>query len=323
MNQLALRIQDLSVYYGTDAGVVKAVDGITFDIGREEIVGLAGESGCGKSTTALAILGLIKPPGHIEGGRILLGDTELTQIPEEQMRKTRLSRVSLIPQGAMNSLNPVTRVRRQIVDAIKDHDEKVSDRELRQRVNDVLESVGLRPEVAGAYAHELSGGMKQRVCIAIATVLRPELIVADEPTSALDVVVQREVMQTIRHLRSELKVSILLVGHDMGLMAQAVDRLVIMYGGRIAESGPVQHMFRNPLHPYTTALISSLPGIARKGVFKGIPGMPPSLLDPPPGCLFRPRCDQAQEVCETRIPVPVEIEAGRWVACHNVAGGEA
>jgi peptide/nickel transport system ATP-binding protein len=221
----------------------------------------------------------------------------------------------------MNSLNPVTRIRRQIVDAIKDHNGRLADRELHRRVYDVLASVGLGREVADAYAHELSGGMKQRVCIAIATVLRPELIVADEPTSALDVVVQREVVETIRRLQRELNASVLLVGHDMGLMAQAVDRLVIMYASRIAEIGPVYDMFHRPLHPYTVALISSLPGIAHKGVFEGIPGMPPSLLDPPPGCLFRPRCDQARDVCQARVPRLVEIEAGRWVACHNYVEG--
>lgn len=317
MSDQLLQIKDLRVYYYTDAGAVKAVDGVTFGLDRGRKMGLVGESGCGKSTMALSLMRLIKPPGQIVAGQALLDGADLVQLSEEQMRKARLTQISLIPQGAMNSLNPVARVRDQILDGMRDHDSNMTAEEMMARVDEVLDAVDLEQEVASMYPHELSGGMKQRVCVAIAISLRPKLIIADEPTSALDVVVQRQVMGTIERLQTEMGISMILIGHDMGLMAQSVEELAVMYAGRLAEIAEVHEIFAEPLHPYTQLLISTLPTLERKGVFTGIPGITPSLVDPPPGCLFHPRCPQAMEVCSREIPVWQEIRPERWVACHK------
>ncbi|MBM3188457.1 MAG: ABC transporter ATP-binding protein [Chloroflexi bacterium] len=311
-----LQVRNLQVYYGTDAGEVKAVDGVSFDLPRGLKLGLVGESGCGKSTMAMSMMRLIKPPGRIVGGQILLDGVDLASIPEEEMRRRRMTDISLIPQGAMNSLSPVARVRDQIIDGIKDHDVNLDKADLHRRVQEVLESVDLDPDVADMFPHELSGGMKQRVCVAIAIVLRPKLIIADEPTSALDVVVQRQVMQTIERLQEEMGISMILIGHDMGLMAQSVDLLAVMYAGRLAELGEVHEVFARPIHPYTRLLISTLPTLGQRGQFSGIPGITPSLLEPPPGCLFHPRCPKAEPACSEVCPTLIEERPGHWVACH-------
>src|SRR5437899_7255156 len=211
----------------------------------------------------------------------------------EAMRRVRLARFALIPQGSMNSLNPVMRIKDQISDALRDHGLAPSRRLVEERVRDLLESVGLRPEVADMFPHELSGGMKQRACIAIAISLRPRVIIADEPTSALDVVVQKQVMETLARVQRDLGASVILVGHDMGLIAQFVDRLGVMYAGKLVELSPVRDIFADPLHPYTRMLVATLPSLERKGVFQGIPGLPPLLGALPSGCAFHPRCPHA------------------------------
>jgi peptide/nickel transport system ATP-binding protein len=311
-----LRVQDLRVFYHTPRGPVKAVDGVSFTLRAGERFGLVGESGSGKSTLALALLRLIKPPGRIEGGRIELDGVDLLQLSDEEMRRRRLAAIALVAQGAMNSLNPVMRVREQIADGLEDHGERLSPRERDARVAALLEQVGLKRDVAERYPHELSGGMKQRVAIAIAISLRPKVIVADEPTSALDVVVQRQVMETLRRVQEELSAAVILIGHDMGLMAQFVDRLGVMYAGELVELGRVREVFREPLHPYTRLLISSLPSFGQKGVFRGIPGLPPSLLNRPEGCPFRPRCPDALARCAVETPALRDVGSSRQVACH-------
>ena len=311
-----LRIRDLQVYYHTLAGPVKAVDRVSFSLYQGEKLGLVGESGCGKSTTALSLLRLIKPPGRIEGGDILLNGVSLLDLSNEEMRKVRFAQMSLVPQGAMNSLNPVMRTKHQIIDVIEHHDGRLPDEELNDRVREVLNRVGLRGNVADMYPHELSGGMKQRVCIAMAIALRPNVIIADEPTSALDVVVQRQVIETLSRVQEDLGASVIIVGHDMGLMAQFVDRIGVMYAGKLVEAGSVREIFTEPLHPYTQMLISSLPSLEAKGVFKGIPGLTPSLLHPPSGCLFHPRCPHVMEKCSVETPNLTEVRPGRQVACH-------
>jgi len=321
MSGALLQIKDFQVYYYTEKGVVKAVDDVTFDLEQGVRMGLVGESGCGKSTMAMGIMRLIRPPGRVAGGQAILDGVDLTKLSIEEMRQARLRQVSLIPQGAMNSLNPVVRVRDQIVDGLVDHDEGLSQMELDRRVADVLQSVDLKPSVANMFPHELSGGMKQRVCVAIAISMRPKLIIADEPTSALDVVVQRQVMETIQRLQRSMGISMILIGHDMGLMAQSVERLAVMYAGKLAELADVKDIFADPLHPYTQLLISTLPTLGTKGVFHGIPGITPSLLNPPPGCLFCPRCPQAIEVCSQQVPPLIEAKPGRWVACHLMERG--
>jgi len=311
-----LRVDDLRVWYHTGRGPVKAVDGVTFDVISEERLGLVGESGSGKSTIALALMRLIRPPGKIESGSIRLDGVDVLEVSEEHMRRLRLATLALVAQGAMNSLNPVVRVREQIVDAMHDHDEHLPARAANERVISLLDQVGLRPEVADRFPHELSGGMKQRVCIAIAICLRPKVIIADEPTSALDVVVQRQVMETLERVQEMLNASVVLVGHDMGLMAQFVDRLGVMYAGRLVEVSPVNDVFAEPLHPYTQLLIASLPSFEHKGTFRGIPGLAPSLLDRPSGCSFHPRCPHAMPRCSIEDPSLTEVRPGRWVACH-------
>lgn len=314
--RVVLRVQDLRVHYHTPRGPVRAVEGVEFELRSGERLGLAGESGSGKSTTALALMRLIRPPGRIEAGRINLGELELLALSEEELRGVRFSRISLIPQGVMNSLNPVMRVGAQIADTIAAHEERPDRAALQERVKSLLALVELDPATARMYPHELSGGMKQRIGMAMAVALRPEVIIADEPTSALDVVVQKRVMDTLFRLQQELDAAVILVGHDMGLMAQCVDRIGVMYAGRLAELGPVQGLLEAPLHPYTRMLVESLPSLEHKGVFRGIPGLPPSLLDPPPGCPFHPRCPQALDRCSTRVPRLKVVAAEHRVACH-------
>jgi oligopeptide/dipeptide ABC transporter ATP-binding protein len=311
-----LRVDGLRVRYDTPGGAVRATDNVSFHLRAAERLGLAGESGSGKSTMALAILRMIKPPGRIEAGQIRLDGLDLMALSEEEMRQVRLARIALIPQGSMNSLNPVTRIKEQIADALRDHGILMSRRTLAERVSGLLQSVGLRPEVADMFPHQLSGGMKQRVCIAIAISLRPRVIIADEPTSALDVVVQKQVMETLARVQRELGASVILVGHDMGLIAQFVDRLGVMYAGKLVELAPVRDIFARPRHPYTQMLIASLPSLVRKGVLQGIPGLPPSLRDLPSGCAFHPRCPLAMHRCRLDEPILREAPGDAWAACH-------
>ena len=231
------------------------------------------------------------------------------------MRRLRLAGIALVPQGSMNALNPVLRIRAQIADALGDHGMALTQRDLTARVRDLLGQVGLRPEVAEMYPHELSGGMKQRACIAIAICLRPKVIIADEPTSALDVVVQRQVMETLGRVQQELGAAVVLVGHDMGLMAQFVDRLGVMYAGRLVEIAPIGEIITAPKHPYTQMLIASLPSLERKGMMQGIPGLAPLLRDLPSGCAFHPRCPMAAERCREERPALREL-GDHHVACH-------
>lgn len=312
-----LDVRDLRVSYQTSAGPLKAVNGVSFFLRPGERFGLVGESGSGKTTTALSLLRLLQEPAVIDGGAVLLDGVDLLQLSEEQMRLTRSADIALIPQGAMNSLNPMMKIGEQLRDTIRAH-RKVwnSKQNMSDRIRDVLHSVNLNVGVMDSYAHELSGGMKQRVCIAMAILLNPKVIIADEPTSALDVVVQRQVMETLRRVQQQLGASVILVGHDMGLMAQFVNRIGVMYGGKLVEVGPVRGIFKDPLHPYTQLLIKSLPNLKTKEDFRGIPGLTPSLLAPPPGCMFHPRCPLAMPRCSVEIPQLQEVQPERWVACH-------
>jgi peptide/nickel transport system ATP-binding protein len=311
-----LDVKDLRVYYDTTRGAVKAVDGMSFTLKTEERLGLAGESGSGKSTMAKGLMGLIKQPGRIAGGEVWMDGRDLLKLREEEMQRLRLAEISMIAQGAQNSLNPVARVRNQILDGVKDHGVQMSKKKQEEHVRSLLQRVGLEPQVADMYPHELSGGMKQRVIIAIAICLSPKVIIADEPTSALDVVVQRRVMETLLAVQQDLGASVILVGHDMGLMAQFVDRLGIMYAGKLLELSPVKTMFTQPHHPYAQLLISSLPSLEQKGEFRGIPGLTPSLLDLPTGCAFRPRCPYAMPRCAEEEPILQHVPPDSWVACH-------
>ncbi|HBY96073.1 MAG TPA: dipeptide/oligopeptide/nickel ABC transporter ATP-binding protein [Chloroflexi bacterium] len=311
-----LDVRGLRVAYHTPRGPVKAVDGVSFTVHPGERFGLIGESGSGKSTIALSLMRLIKPPGQIEAGEAWLGGRDLLVLSDEEMQGLRLAEIALVAQGAMNSLNPVMRIRHQIADGLQSHGVRLSDREWDDRVAELLEWVGLRPEVAGMYPHQLSGGMKQRVCMAIAISLRPKVIIADEPTSALDVVVQRQVMETLRRVQTHLGAAVILIGHDMGLMAQFVDRVGVMYAGRLVEVCAVDEIFARPQHPYSQLLIASLPSLEKRGNFEGIPGLPPSLLDRPSGCAFHPRCPYVMDCCRVADPVLQEAQPNHSAACH-------
>jgi peptide/nickel transport system ATP-binding protein len=311
-----LRIINLQVSYYTDAGRARALDGVSLELNAGEKLGLVGESGSGKSTMALAMMRMIKPPGRIEGGQVIVGDTDLTALTEEEMLQARLSKIAYIPQGAMNSLNPVMRIGAQMVDAIRAHDRSISKAEMTEISMQSLESVDLKRSVYRMYPHELSGGMKQRVCIAIGILLKPQVIIADEPTSALDVVTQRQVMETIDKVQGQIGAAVILIGHDMGLMAQFVDKVAVMYTGRLMELSTVNDMFTDPKHPYAKALINSLPNLENKGVFQGIPGLAPALLRLPSGCTFHPRCVQAMEICQKQRPNYQRLADGRYVTCH-------
>jgi peptide/nickel transport system ATP-binding protein len=317
-----LSVHNLEVTYYTDAGRAKALDDVSFTLRAGEKLGMVGESGSGKSTLALAMMRMIKPPGRIEAGRVVIDGVDLMALSEEDMRQARLSKIAYIPQGAMNSLNPVTRIGAQLVDAIRSHGIKDSRAQVEERCVNALKSVDLDPATFRMYPHELSGGMKQRVCIAIGILLQPQVIIADEPTSALDVVTQRQVMETIDRVKDQIGAAVILIGHDMGLMAQFVDRVAVMYSGRLVEVSTVREMFTAPVHPYAAALISSLPNLENKGVFQGIPGLAPSLLRLPSGCAFHPRCARVMEVCKTTRPLTRMVQ-DRLVTCHLYNEGAA
>ena len=315
MSAPVLRVDGLRVGFDHPLGWVQAVDDVSFTLMPGERFGLAGESGSGKSTLALAILRMIKPPGRIQGGEVWLAGTRLADLDEDGVRALRLAGIALVPQGSMNSLNPVLRVGQQIIDAFADHGQRLGRSEAERRVTGLLGEVGLPEAVARMYPHELSGGMKQRACIAIAISLRPKVIIADEPTSALDVVVQRQVMATLARVQRELGAAVILVGHDMGLMAQFVDRLGVMYAGRLVEVARIAEIITRPRHPYTRALIAALPSLDTRGTLSGIPGLAPLLRDLPPGCAFHPRCPHAVDRCRSEKPAVREVE-GAQVACH-------
>jgi peptide/nickel transport system ATP-binding protein len=311
-----LRVEDLRVVFETRGGAAgAAVDGVSFTLKPGERMGLIGESGCGKTTMAIALLSLVRPPGRIADGRVFLGGRDLLELSEAELRRVRLKEVALMPQAAMNSLNPVMRIRDQIIDAIVAHEGSMAQRDLDSMVEQALAQVGLAAAVANRFPHQLSGGMKQRATLAIATVLRPKLIIADEPTSALDVVVQRQVMMTLARVQQELGAATVLIGHDMGLIAQFSETIGVLYAGKLVERGNVDDVLVAPRHPYTRLLIDSLPDLtARKG-FVGIPGLPPALFDRPPGCRFHPRCPLAFDRCRTEEPALQWVDS-RQVACH-------
>ena len=324
-----LSVSNLQAYFRTNHfGVhrtVRAVDGISFDVGRGEIYGLAGESSSGKTTLVRTIAGAIKPPLEVVGGTaefsFLPGYDGLHRAPAAEVARIRWRHLSYIMQGSMNVLNPVRRLRQSFVDFARPH-MAGTERKFEQAVIDHLARVNLDASVLAAYPHELSGGMRQRVAIALATICRPDFIIADEPTTALDVIVQKDVLGMIRCIQREIGSSVLFVTHDMGVHAHLTDRLGIMYAGRLIEEATTAEIFRAPRHPYTRHLIASLPRIGDDTPRKGFAGAPPNLADPPPGCRFHPRCPVAMEVCSRSVPAMIGTAPGHRVACFAVTGSE-
>jgi peptide/nickel transport system ATP-binding protein len=312
-----LVVEDLRTHFFTRAGVVKAVDGVSFSVGRGRILGLVGESGSGKSITGFSIIGLVDPPGRIVSGRILLGGQDLRALDENGWRQVRGNRVAMIFQDPMMTLNPVLRVDTQMSEAIHAHG-RVSRAAARDAARAALATVGIPSpdERLTAYPHQFSGGMRQRVAIAIALLNQPDLIIADEPTTALDVTIQAQILAEVQRLCRERGTALVWITHDLAVVAGLADEVCVMYAGRIVERGPVDAVLDDPLHPYTSGLLDSVPSRHGRGErLRQIPGMTPSLLELPPGCPFRSRCERATDAC-LATPEPRSL-AGREVRCFN------
>ncbi len=317
MAQPVLSVRDLRVEFVTRRGILKAIDGISFDIGKGEVLGVVGESGAGKSVTGSAVIGLIDPPGRIAGGEVLLSGMRIDNLPPDEMRRVRGKRIGMIFQDPLTSLNPLYRVSEQLVETIRTHT-NLSASGARKRAIDLLAEVGIpAPERRiDSYPHEFSGGMRQRVVIALALCAEPELIIADEPTTALDVSVQAQIISLLKRLGREHGTAIMLVTHDMGVIAETADRVAVMYAGRIAEIGPVRDVVQNPLHPYAKGLMGAIPSLeSDTNRLVQIPGSMPRLSAIPPGCPFNPRCPYVFDRCQVERPEPIQHSEHR-VACH-------
>jgi peptide/nickel transport system ATP-binding protein len=313
-----LNVKNLVTYYKILRGYVKAVEDASFYLSEGEALGLAGESGCGKTTIALSILKILPQGGFIKGGNILFRDIDLSKLDEQEFRQNiRWKKISIVFQGAMNALNPVYKISDQIVEAITLHEPNVDKNDALERGRKLFELVGLDPSRIENYPHEFSGGMKQRAMIAMALACNPELLIADEPGTALDVIVQAQVLKLLRELKEKLGLSMIIITHDLSIISETCDSTAIMYAGKIAEFGDVASVFKEPLHPYTQGLMSAFPNIkAARTRMQSIPGFPPDLLEPPSGCRFHPRCKFAMDVCRKKEPVMKEVEKRHYVSCH-------
>jgi peptide/nickel transport system ATP-binding protein len=317
---VTLDVQGLTTHYITLSGAVRAAEDVNFQVDRREALGLAGESGCGKTTVALSILRILPLGGKIVKGKILFKGKDIVPMPEDEVRKNiRWKGMSIVFQGAMNALNPVYKVGDQIVEAILAHEPQTNKKEALERTAKLLELVNIEPSRAENYPHEFSGGMRQRALIAMALACNPELLITDEPATALDVIVAAQVLKLLRELKDRLNLSMMMITHDLSIIAETCDKLVIMYAGKMVESGTVVGIFKEPLHPYTQGLLSVFPGIkATKTRLTSIPGIPPDLLRPPPGCRFNPRCKYAMGICSEEEPELINVGKNHFVACHLI-----
>jgi peptide/nickel transport system ATP-binding protein len=318
MSDLTLDVRDLSTHFLTRAGPVRAVDGVSFTVARGHVLGLVGESGCGKTVTGFSILGLVDPPGRITGGSILFHGRNLTKLSEPELRALRGNRIAMIFQDPMMTLNPVLRIDTQMIETVLAHAD-VSRAEARERSRDTLGMVGIPSpdERLSGYPHQFSGGMRQRVAIAIALLHRPDLIIADEPTTALDVTIQAQILAEVQKLAREHGTALIWITHDLSVVAGLADAIAVMYAGRIVETGSVADVLDRPLHPYTHGLIGSVPSRNRRGTrLRQIPGMTPSLLNLPEGCAFRTRCPYADAACEHDPPISEPVR-GHALRCFH------
>jgi len=313
-----LEIQSLSVEYRTRRGNVRAVDDVSLQLDEGEMLGLVGESGSGKSTLGLSIMKLLPPSGVIVGGRILLEGVDIASLSEEEMRQVRGSKVAYIFQDPMTSLNPVEKIGDHFVELIRTHNPEVSKEEALETAKRALKDVGILPERVNDYPHQFSGGMRQRIMIALAIGLNPRLVIADEPTTALDVIVQAKILDLLNQLRQRYRMGLILITHDLSIVLERADRISVMYAGSIVESATAHALHRDPRHPYTQGLLRSIPNIELDSQkLEAIPGSPPNLLDPLSGCRFWPRCRYAEEVCKKDIPPIVEVAPGHQVRCFR------
>lgn len=316
MDQYILEVNKLSAGYQLKNGIVKAVDDVSFKLKKGEFLGIAGESGCGKSTMAYAIMNLLEDNGRIFAGQINFAGKNTIELSRQEIKALRWAKMSMVFQSAMNGLNPVLKISEQLIDGLVTHEQGISIKKARERAAQLLEMVDIPGDRFDAYPHQLSGGMKQRVMIAMAMILNPDLIIMDEPTTALDVVVQRLIIEKIQDLRAVFNFSIIFITHDLSLLVEISDKLAIMYAGKIVEIGSAEKIYNNPLNPYTEGLMRSFPPLSGEVKnFGGIPGKPPDLLNPPAGCRFAPRCHKAQAGCHRIVPELQEMEPDHLVSC--------
>jgi oligopeptide/dipeptide ABC transporter ATP-binding protein len=316
MSEPLAQVRHLNVDYPTRLGVVRAVDDVSLTIRRGEILGLVGESGCGKSTLGRALLRLPPSPGKIAGGGIVFDDQDLMGLSDEHMREMRGARISMVFQDPMTCLDPLQRVSDHLVETIRTHEPRISDEDARQQAVVLFDRLGIMAERLDDYPHQLSGGMRQRVMIALALALKVDLIIADEATTSLDVIVEAQFLDMLRDLQQQFNLTILLITHNIGVIAEVSDRVAVMYAAKMVELADVYPLFDDPLHPYTRALLASVPNIElEEDALEIMRGVPPNLLDPPPGCRFHPRCPHMMERCRVEAPTFKEVKPGHWVAC--------
>lgn len=313
-----LKVENLQTYFFTEAGVVRAVDGITFSVKQGIIHGLVGESGSGKTVAALSVMRIVPRPGRIVGGRVFFDGTDILSLKDEEVRQLRGKKISMIFQDPISSLDPLFTIGSQLTEVLIQN-KKVSKQEAKEEAIKLLDIVGIpEPEKRfSAYPHELSGGMKQRVAIARALIARPSLVFADEPTTNLDVTIQAQVLELLKDLKKNFDMTIVLITHDMGIIAETTEYVTVIYAGQISESADTRTLFLNPKHPYTESLLKAVPRLDKKRQLVAIPGNVPNLISPPTGCRFHPRCPYAIEICREKVPVLEETEPGHYVACHR------
>ena len=312
-----LKVVDLTLRYSTRHDEIKAIEEVSFELARGQSLGLVGESGCGKTSLANCLMRLLLDNAILVNGQVFLNGEDLLSLSEEKIRKVRWSRISMVFQAAMNSLNPVYRVGQQVVEAIHAHEPDTTAADARKKVVSLFRMVGLDPKLMNRYPHELSGGMRQRAVIAMALSCDPDLIIADEPTTALDVIVQDRILRELKAIQEKLNMSIIYITHDMAVVAEVTDKIGVMYAGRIVETGDTADVFRSPMHPYTATLMSSFPSVrGEKRPLGSLAGEPPNLANPPPGCAFHPRCAHATEVCRNEAP-PQVSRGAQSAACWH------